>query len=81
MNYITCKELIDFINDYRDGALDPAARKKFDEHLGVCPPCRDYLRMYEDTIRLSKDALNDPKVPKPPESLIKAILNARRTSN
>lgn len=80
MNDITCKELIDFISDYRDGQLDLAARKRFDEHLRDCPPCRDYIRMYEDTIRLSKDALNDPAIPKPPDSLIKAILNARRAS-
>jgi hypothetical protein len=76
---LTCRELIDFLDDYVAEALPGAARADFNEHLAICPPCKDYLRTYRDCIDLSKAALTDPNGPPPPEvpeELVCAILSA-----
>jgi anti-sigma factor RsiW len=77
---MTCKQLTEFIADYRSGALSPEERAEFDAHLAGCPDCVRYLQTYEDTIRLAQDALGAPDDPLPadvPAELRQAILAAR----
>ena len=76
-----CREFIDFLDDYVDGALPIAERHFFDEHLAGCLDCQTYLESYKRTVRLDKLALADGDGPVPadvPESLVRAILAARR---
>jgi anti-sigma factor RsiW len=76
-----CREFIDFLDDYMDGALPIAQRHFFDEHLAGCLDCQTYLESYKRTVRLGKLALADGDGPVPadvPESLVRAILAARR---
>jgi anti-sigma factor RsiW len=76
--YITCRELIDFIGSYRDRELTPEQRSEFERHLSVCPSCVNYLKTYEQTILLAKVADDDPAPADVPESLVQAILEARK---
>ena len=76
--YITCRQLIDFIADYVDGALDEVSREDFERHLGVCPSCRAYLASYRETMSLTKIAITDEPPEDVPEELVRAIL-AHRT--
>ncbi len=79
--YITCHELLDFLLLYLEDDLPEDRRSDFERHLSVCPPCRAYIRQYQDSIRLGKAAYADPDGPPPadaPEELIQAILKARR---
>ena len=78
--YITCRELIDFIADYLDGALKEIQAIDFTRHLSVCPSCRAYLATYQVTIRAGKAALHydDSVNDDAPEDLIRAILDIRR---
>ena len=76
-----CREFIEFLDDYVDGALPAAQRHFFDEHLAGCLDCQTYLESYKRTVRLGKLALADGDGPVPadvPESLVRAILAARR---
>lgn len=79
--FITCQELIDFLADYRTGALPPEQRRRFEEHLAVCPWCVDYIDSYEASLRLGREALS-PGPGAPPEEvpaeLVQAVLAARR---
>ncbi|HMC20252.1 MAG TPA: zf-HC2 domain-containing protein [Thermoanaerobaculia bacterium] len=52
---ITCKQLIDSIADYLDGALDAASTLHFEHHLELCTSCRAYLATYRMTIRLARE--------------------------
>jgi anti-sigma factor RsiW len=79
MNYITCKQLIDFIVDYVSGELPPAERHEFERHLAVCPPCVAYLSTYRETIRLGRDSMSDG-ADAPPKELVEAILASWRES-
>jgi anti-sigma factor RsiW len=78
--YITCRELLDFLHLYLAGELAEDRRLEFDRHLSVCDPCREYIRQYEDTIRLGREAFVDPDAPiaDTPEDLVRAVLEARR---
>ncbi len=77
--YITCRELIDFIADYLDGALTQIQANDFTRHLDICPSCRAYLATYQVTIRAGKEALryDDSANEDAPEDLIRAILKIR----
>jgi anti-sigma factor RsiW len=77
--YITCRELIDFIADYLEGALTQHQASDFTRHLGICPSCRAYLATYEVTIRAGKETLryDDSANEDAPEDLIQAILKIR----
>lgn len=48
---MNCKELVEIITGYLEGALSPADRARFEEHLAVCPGCQTYLDQMRQTIR------------------------------
>jgi anti-sigma factor RsiW len=79
--YITCRQLIDFIASYRENELTSDAREEFERHLAVCPSCVAYLETYEQTVLLAKAAADDPVPDEIPESLVKAIVDARHKSD
>lgn len=82
MTDLTCREVIEFLGDYRSGDLPAGTRAAFDAHLTNCRHCRDYLRTYEDAIKLGRGALlvdNEPRPREVPEALVNAIINAIRT--
>ena len=58
---ITCKELVELVTDYLEGALDADMRARFEQHLAACAGCREYLDQMRMTIRatgqLSEDSL------------------------
>jgi anti-sigma factor RsiW len=64
---MTCKELVELVTDYLEGALPDDQRRRFDEHLALCPHCQTYLEQMRQTIRavgrlpdesVSRDALD-----------------------
>lgn len=65
---MTCKELVELVTDYLDGALSPRDVARFEEHIVSCPPCHAHLDQMRRTIEvvgsipgetLSPDAEND----------------------
>ncbi|HEV8396369.1 MAG TPA: zf-HC2 domain-containing protein [Vicinamibacterales bacterium] len=76
--YITCQQLIDFIMSYLDDELPQDQRAEFDRHMSACPSCVDYLKTYEKTVLLAKSCADDPVPEEVPESLVQAILEARK---
>lgn len=38
-----CRELVELVTAYLDGALPPADRERFEEHGRICPGCRTHL--------------------------------------
>jgi len=78
---MTCRDFIEFLWRYVHDELPPEERFHFDAHLAVCPDCVAYLRNYQTTIDLEKEAMAGPPdgpVPEDaPEELVQAILAAR----
>ena len=82
MNHITCRELIDFLDDYIDGQLEPESRESFERHLRVCPSCRAYLASYRDTISLARGIVDDVPIEDiPPELLTTVLATIARNTN
>lgn len=49
MAELTCKDFVELVTDYLEGALDQDARRRFEEHLAVCSGCETYLNQMKDT--------------------------------
>lgn len=79
--FITCRQLIDFLGDYVEGELPPPDRHELDRHLAVCPSCVAYLDSYVKTRQLGRTVLRDEAgATQVPEDLVRRILLARRTA-
>jgi len=71
---LTCRELVELVTDYLEGALDPEDRLNFERHLVWCSWCRDYLEHMRTTIELT----GRPDVSEPPSPLREQLLEAFR---
>jgi predicted anti-sigma-YlaC factor YlaD len=47
---LTCRELVELVTDYLEGALDEDTARRFEEHLAVCPGCRTYVDQVRETV-------------------------------
>jgi anti-sigma factor RsiW len=78
-----CRNAISFLAEYLEDALPAEQRATFERHLRRCPYCRDYLKTYQDTVRLSQavaDPTLDPTIEEPPKELVEAILDSLSSS-
>jgi anti-sigma factor RsiW len=48
---LTCREVVELISDYLDGALPPKERLRLEQHLDDCPHCVIYLEQVRQTVR------------------------------
>jgi anti-sigma factor RsiW len=49
---MSCKELVELVTDYLDGALSAEDRARFEAHLTECPWCVEYVTQIERTAAL-----------------------------
>ena len=49
---LSCQELVELITSYLGDALPADDRRRFDEHIGECEGCRNYLEQMRITVRL-----------------------------
>ncbi|MBX9789205.1 MAG: zf-HC2 domain-containing protein [Pirellulales bacterium] len=77
---MNCKEAIDFLGDYLDGALPWRAWLVFHWHLAFCRDCRRYLASYATTVRQAQALRSEQagEAQPVPAELLRAILAARR---
>jgi anti-sigma factor RsiW len=52
---LTCRELVQLITDYLEGAMPTETRLRFERHVAICPACRGFLAQMRETLRLSGD--------------------------
>ena len=77
---LTCREFIEFLDEYLDGRWPEDRLARFNDHLARCPSCVSYTRSYQDAVRLGRSVFSSPNEPVPvdvPEELVRAILDAR----
>ena len=51
---LTCREVVEVINDYLEGALAPIERERVARHLDDCPMCRGYLAQLSITVSATR---------------------------
>lgn len=50
---LSCREFVELVTDYLEGALPAEERGRFEGHLAECIPCQTYLEQMRTTIRLT----------------------------
>jgi predicted anti-sigma-YlaC factor YlaD len=50
MSGMTCKELVELVTAYLDGALDTETEAHLVDHLAMCEGCEEYLDQFRQTI-------------------------------
>jgi anti-sigma factor RsiW len=53
---VTCREVIDVLDDYVDGTMPPDVAAALERHLADCGPCRAFLATYRKTRELGAAA-------------------------
>jgi predicted anti-sigma-YlaC factor YlaD len=76
---ITCRELVELVTDYLEGALSDADRTRFDEHLEICEACRTYINQMRRTIEVSGRLTEEALEPSARDALIDAFRDWNRS--
>ena len=50
---LSCRELVELVTDYLEGALPAPERTRFDDHIAGCEHCTAYLEQMRTTIELA----------------------------
>ena len=74
---MTCRDFADFLLDYVEGELPGDTRRRFDEHMAICPDCVQYLQHYTETIKAGGWPWPTTCRTTFPDELVSAILEAR----
>jgi anti-sigma factor RsiW len=80
---MTCKQLVEFLEQYLAGELAVGVRENLESHLETCANCACYLASYQNAVRLVAFCAKPPDDAPPaevPEELVQAILSARSSA-
>jgi anti-sigma factor RsiW len=75
---ITCREIVQIVNDYVEGALPPEQREAVELHLNLCDGCSDYLAQLRVSISLTGELPADALPPELEEELCLAFRSFER---
>jgi anti-sigma factor RsiW len=59
---LACREEVELITDYLEGALSPAQRARLEAHLAKCPGCTEYVEQMR-TLAGGLGALREEALP------------------
>jgi anti-sigma factor RsiW len=48
---ITCREFVELATDFLEGRLPEPDRRRFEDHLALCPGCQAYMDQMRATLR------------------------------
>jgi anti-sigma factor RsiW len=52
VDHVTCREFVEVLTDYLEGALDPGQRADIERHIVICRGCSNYAEQMRSTIDL-----------------------------
>ena len=67
---LTCRELVELVTDYLEGALLPHERRRFEHHIALCDGCTTYLDQMRTTIALTGSLTEESITPEAQERLL-----------
>ena len=53
---VVCRQVVELVTDYLEGALPGQLRDAVERHLAVCPPCVVYVEQMRTTAAALRDA-------------------------
>ena len=76
---LTCRELVELVTDYLQGALSPAARARFKRHLRSCAVCPRYVDQLRASVRVL-GRLREDDLPEPARGALLAAFRTWKTA-
>jgi anti-sigma factor RsiW len=70
---LSCRELVELVTDYLEGALDRRTRSRFERHISGCDHCTEYIEQIRETIRLTGMLREDQLEPRARDELLAAF--------
>lgn len=71
---MNCRELVDLLADYLDGSMDSILAKELEGHIELCESCLNFLKTYDTTRIITKEARVEEIPPEFREKLKNFIL-------
>jgi anti-sigma factor RsiW len=59
---ITCREMVELMTDYLEGAMPRRLRGRFEQHLARCDGCTNALEQLRETVRIT-GTLTEEQIP------------------
>jgi predicted anti-sigma-YlaC factor YlaD len=67
---VTCREFVELVTDYWEGALPEQQMELVEEHLVMCDWCKTYLEQMEATVEALPAAADREPVPEETERVL-----------
>jgi anti-sigma factor RsiW len=77
---LACKELVELVTDYLEGALPARRQRAIEHHLAQCDGCTVYVEQMRETRRLT-GALRPEDVPAAGVEALMAAFRAQRAND
>lgn len=77
---MTCRELVELVTEYLEGAMSAAGRARFDRHLAECEGCVEYLDQMRRTIAAAGSLTEESIDPHVRDALLEAFRGWTRRS-
>jgi anti-sigma factor RsiW len=74
---LACREVVELVTDYIEGALSPEQAARVEAHLAACDGCTTYVEQIRETIRLAGRVSEDQISAKAREALVNAFRSWR----
>jgi anti-sigma factor RsiW len=75
---ISCREVVQIVNDYVEGVLPAEEREAVELHLNLCDGCTDYLQQLRLSIALAGELTDEALPPELEKELCTAFREFRR---
>ena len=76
-DYFTCREMVELVTEYLEGAMPPRERAIFEAHLSVCPGCTAYFEQMRQTIGALGTLTEDDIAPAARDELLEIFRRLR----
>jgi anti-sigma factor RsiW len=73
VEHLTCRELVEVLTDYLEGALEADQRAEIERHIVICRGCSNYVEQFRSTIDLLGRLADAPPQPGMPAGAALAI--------
>jgi predicted anti-sigma-YlaC factor YlaD len=74
----TCRELVELVTDYLEGALTGDEHARFEAHLAECEGCRRYVDQMRTTVDLTRASGAVHDAPPQMDALLEAFRGYKR---
>jgi anti-sigma factor RsiW len=74
---LVCREFVELVIDYLEGALPDVERARFEAHLAECDGCTAYLEDMRRLVGSLREVPEPPPDPRTHEALVRAFRDLR----